>query len=112
MVITALCDSNKFAAQTRDTRQNLFQRSVLINSPSLAFSGFLSPHFFVSPHGDTHTVLTVLLGLQAWLLCLLFGIHVSRPIDLLSFFFLRSEAEILHSEAWRVKTSLILTGMG
>lgn len=55
MVITTLCDSNKFAAQTRDTTQNLFQRSVLINSPSLAFSGFFSPHFFVSPHGDTHS---------------------------------------------------------
>lgn len=111
MVITTLCDSNKFAAQTRDTTQNLFQRSVLINSPSLAFSGFFSPTFLLAPM-VTHTVLTVLLGLQAWLPCLLFGIHVSRPIDLLSFFFLRSEAEILHSEAWRVKTSLILTGMG
>lgn len=34
------------------------------------------------------------------------------PALLICFHFLRSEAEILHNEAWRVKTSPLLTVLG
>jgi hypothetical protein len=39
-----------------------------------------------------------------------FGIHVSRPIDLLAF--LKSEAEILHNKARRVNLDPLLTVLG
>lgn len=49
-------------------------------------------------------------GLQAWLAS--WSLEFTSPALSIYFHFLRSEAEILHNEAWRVTTSPLLTALG
>lgn len=57
-----------------------------------------------------HIALLLFSRLQAWLL--FYPLEFTYPALSIYFHFLRSEAEILHNEAWRVKMSPLLTVLG